>query len=143
MEAKGCAKPAVWKNARRQFYWAVRTRVARSAALTRLTEASPSSTLQENVNLLRSLVPFESTSTQQTAETLEKLDLEPTLTQLRSDNLVRQLRELTSKDRKATLDGLARLLEDLTDEEKSGLSEALQNPNNRSPGASTLASCTK
>ncbi|KII85890.1 hypothetical protein PLICRDRAFT_44314 [Plicaturopsis crispa FD-325 SS-3] len=133
MEAKGCAKAAVWKDARRKFYWAVRGRIARSSALALLAEASPESSPEYRVQLLESLASIDATTDARTvAESLEKLDLTATLAQLKSDYLMRQLLDLSREDRKATIDGLARLLGNLPDEDRSLLSEALK-ASNRSP----------
>jgi hypothetical protein len=138
MEAKGCAKPAVWKDARRKFYWAVRARVARSAALADLTEASPSSTSEYRSRLLDSLASIDATmEDRQVAETLEKLDLSQTVSQLKGDYLIRRMIELTKEDRKAALSGLTRLADNLSDEERNSLISVLQNAT-RSPGMFVL-----
>src|ERR1700761_7656204 len=102
MEAKGCAKPAVWKDARRHFYWAVRARVARSAALADIAEASPGTTYEYRSRLLNSLASIDSsTSPRAMSEKLEKLDLSQTILQLRTEHLMRHLLDLTKEDRKA------------------------------------------
>ncbi|KAG6886203.1 hypothetical protein C0993_010765 [Termitomyces sp. T159_Od127] len=127
MEAKGCAKPAVWKNARRHFYWAVRARIARSAALANLAEASPNSTAEYRTRLLDSLIQIEPQSDyRKVAEALENLDLSQTVIQLKADHLMRRLIDLTKEDRKATLDGLIRLADHLTLDEKASLMTVLQ-----------------
>lgn len=133
MEAKGCAKPAVWKNARRHFYWAVRARIAKSVALANIAEASPNSTVHYRTRLLDSLVQIEPQSDyRKVAEALENLDLSQTVTQLKADHLMRRLIDLTKEDRKATLDGLMRLFDHLTSEEKASLMTVLQS--RASPG---------
>ncbi|KAJ7066657.1 acetyl-CoA carboxylase [Mycena amicta] len=127
MEAKGCAKPAVWKDARRHFYWAVRARVARSAALADIAEASPGTTLEYRTRLLNSLAGVDSTTPPRTAaEKLEHLDLSQTVTQLKSEHLMRNLLNLTKEDRKAAMDGLLRFADNLSDEERSSLLTVLQ-----------------
>lgn len=134
MEAKGCAKAMTWKDARRRFYWSVRAKLARSAAMAELEEASPESTYEYRKHLLESIGGIEDESEPRViAEALEKLDLTNTLTQLKADYLARQMLELASEDKKATVDGLVRVLENLGDEEKLALIHALQS--NRSPGA--------
>ena len=125
MEAKGCAKPTIWKNARRHFYWALRAKLARSKLLNALISANPSSAISENQRLIDSLLPESPISTQEVAETLERADVSDTLTRMRSDALVVALRGLVVKDRKAALEGIARVLEELSEEEKSGLGEVL------------------
>ena len=127
MEAKGCAKPMVWKDARRRFYWSVRAKVARSAAMAQLAEASPESTYEYRTNLLESIAGIEDvTDPREIAEALEKLDLTNTVTQLKADHLARQMLELANEDKKATVDGLVRLIDSLGDEEKLALIAALQ-----------------
>ncbi len=134
MEAKGCAKAMTWKDARRRFYWAVRSKVARSAAMAELEEASPESTYEYRAQLLESIGGIGKESEPRAiAEALEKVDLTNTLTQLKADYLARQMLELASEDKKATVDGLVRVLDNLGDEEKLALIHALQN-SNRSPG---------
>ncbi|TFK39984.1 acetyl CoA carboxylase [Crucibulum laeve] len=134
MEAKGCAKAAEWKNARRYFYWAVRARVARSAALADLAEASPGSSLEYRSRLLDSLASIEPESDyREVSAALEKLDLAQTVSQLKADHLTRRLIELTKEDRKAALDGFLRLADNLSEDEKTALISALQS-SSRSPG---------
>ncbi|KDQ51054.1 hypothetical protein JAAARDRAFT_140847 [Jaapia argillacea MUCL 33604] len=134
MEAKGCAKPCVWKESRRYFYWALRARLARLSALQLLADASPESTLEYRSDLLRTLAPVDDETDNRTvAETIEKLDLSQTVSQLKGDHLRRRILAMAQEDRKATLDGLVRLVDNLNDDDKSSLISALQN-SNRSPG---------
>ncbi|KAJ7890599.1 acetyl-CoA carboxylase [Mycena olivaceomarginata] len=127
MEAKGCAKPAVWKDARRHFYWAVRSRVARSAALADIAEASPGTTFEYRSRLLDSIAAIDSsTSPRVVAEKLENLDLSSTISQLRTEHLMRNLLDLTKEDRKATMDGLLRFADNLSEEERASLMTVLQ-----------------
>jgi acetyl-CoA carboxylase / biotin carboxylase 1 len=138
MEAKGCAKPMVWKNARRHFYWAVRARIARSSALSQLEEASPRTTFEYRTQLLETLACIDaSTPYQAVAESLEALDLKPTVARLKSDHLIQQVFALTHENRKVTIDGLVRFINDLADEDRSSLMAALQTPN-LSPGESSI-----
>ncbi|KAF8892047.1 acetyl CoA carboxylase [Infundibulicybe gibba] len=139
MEAKGCAKPAEWKNARRHFYWAVRARVARSAALSAIAEASPGSTFEYRVRLLNGLASIEpTTSYREVSEKLESLDISQALVQLKADNLMRRLIELTKEDKKAAMDGLTRVADTLSAEERLSLINVLQNAP-RSPGPPSYA----
>ncbi|KAI0796098.1 acetyl CoA carboxylase [Abortiporus biennis] len=139
MEAKGCAKSMVWKDARRRFYWAVRAKVARSTALAQLAEASPESTAEYRERLLDTLTSIdEATERRVAAEAYESLDLRPTLSQLKADHLMRRMLTLAHEDRKATLAGLVRLVDNLAEEEKSALLTALQN-SSRSPGPPSYA----
>ena len=134
MEAKDCAKPMVWKDARRRFYWSLRAKVAQSAALDQLAEASPDSTAEYREHLLESLTSVDiSTDRRAAAETYEALDLRPTVAQLKADHLMRSMLALSHEDRKATVNGLVRLVDNLSEDEKATLINALQN-SNRSPG---------
>ncbi|PCH36265.1 acetyl CoA carboxylase [Wolfiporia cocos MD-104 SS10] len=134
MEAKGCAKPMVWKDARRRFYWSVRAKLAWSTAMAQLAEASPQSTIEYRTQLLERLSSIDGTTDRRTmAETLEALDLSATVAQLKADHLMSRMLALAHEDRKATLDSLVRLVDNLADDEKATLIGALQNPG-RSPG---------
>ena len=136
MEAKECAKPAVWKDARRHFYWAVRARVARSSALALLEEASPESTPEYRQRLLNSISFVDKTTDFRTAaEALERLDLTATVAQLKSDFLMRRLLDMAQLDRKAMMASLVRLSDNLSDDDRITLISALQNTG-RSPGKS-------
>lgn len=127
MEAKGCAKPTVWKNARRHFYWALRARVAQLSALKELEDASPDSTPEQRLNILNSLASLDSSAShRQIAETLEKVDVSQSAAQLKADHLLRQLIELTNEDRKTALESFSRLADTLSDEEKSALVSVLK-----------------
>lgn len=127
MEAKGCAKPMEWKDARRRFYWAVRAKVAWSSALAKLETASPESTPDYRKQLLETITSVDSTTDRRAAaETLEAFDLKPTIAQLKSDHLMQQMLALAQDDRKATMNGLVRLVENLSEEEKATLVNALQ-----------------
>lgn len=129
MEAKGCAKPALWKNARRYFYWAVRARVARSAALADLADASPGTSFKHRSQLLDDLASIEpGMDYRQMSEALEKLDLNRTLAQLKADHLMHQLVDLTKQDHKAAMESFLRMADHLSDEDKTSLIGALQGP---------------
>jgi acetyl-CoA carboxylase / biotin carboxylase 1 len=128
MEAKGCAKSAVWKDARRKFYWAVRARVALSSASAKIAVATPDSTHDYRIRLLYSLASIDPTTDHRgIAEALEKLDLSRTLASLKADHLLRRLLDIANEDRKATMDGLIRLVDELSEDEKTNLGAALQN----------------
>ena len=127
MEAKGCAKPPVWKNARRHFYWAVRACVARSVAIAQLEEVAPDSTFDYQLRLLYSLAAINSTTEyRQMADAIEKLDLSLTLAQLNADYLLCQMIELTKDDRKAAMDRFMRLADTFSDEEQAAMAAVLQ-----------------
>jgi len=134
MEAKGCAKPIVWKLARRHFYWALRARIARSSAMARLLDAAPDTPSDYRSRLINKLAGLESTTDhRQTAEALERLDISQTVSQLKADNLLRQLIHLTRDDRKLALDSFTRIASNFSDEEKVALLTVLK------PGEFTAA----
>jgi acetyl-CoA carboxylase/biotin carboxylase 1 len=134
MEAKGCAKPTVWKEARRHFYWAVRARVSRSTLLAELADASPESTPEYRSRLLNSIAFIDDiTDPRTTAEVLEKLDIAPTIAQLKSDYLMRRLLDMAQQDRRAMLHSLTRLADNLSEDDRTSLITALQS-SSRSPG---------
>ncbi|CAL1715333.1 unnamed protein product [Somion occarium] len=142
MEAKGCAKATVWKDARRRFYWALRAKIAKSVAMNQLAEASPDSTVEYREHLLESLTSVDATTDRRiAAETLEALDLRPTLAQLKADHLMRRMVALSHEDRKATVNGLVRLVDNLSEDEKATLLNALQN-SSRSPGPPSYTTAT-
>jgi len=134
MEAKGCAKPAVWKEARRYFYWATRARVAQSNALGLLAAASPSQSRESLKQLLNDISGVDEKSDHRAAaEALENLDLSSTVAQLKSEHIVQQL----LGDRKSLIDGFVRLTDCLSEDEKATVLAALKNTNtNTSPGPS-------
>lgn len=133
MEAKGCAKAAVWKEARRFFYWALRARLARSEALTQLVDSNPEATPELLEKLLDSLVStVDRTDNRALANALEELDLTSTLVRLRTDYLLHRFLEVAQQDRKASIDGLVRVVDSLSYDERQVLQSALQNT--RSPG---------
>jgi hypothetical protein len=66
METKNCAKPAMWKDARRYFYWALRTRITHSNLLEQIEDGNPEmkseecnfAQRQQHAALLDSLIFF-------------------------------------------------------------------------------------
>ncbi len=128
MEAKGCAKASVWKDARRRFYWLLRARLARSKALSQLEEANPETTVEYRSQLLTTLTHVEGEAEmQQIAETMEKVDLGPTLSRLRSEHIMSSLRKAAQHDRKATVLSLIQLVDEMTEDEKASVLTAVQN----------------
>ncbi|KAF6761596.1 acetyl CoA carboxylase [Ephemerocybe angulata] len=142
MEAKGCAKPAVWKNARRHFYWAVRARIAKSAALADIAEASPGSTHEYRTRLLDNLAGIDASTThREVSEALEQLDLSGTVAQLKADHLIRQMIDITKEDRKAAMASFGRLANHLSEEDRVALIAVLQNSSN-SPAPPSYTNAT-
>jgi len=132
MEAKGCAKPAVWKEARRYFYWAARARIARSNALALFAAACPSQSREYREQLLNDLSGVSGKSDHRAAaEALENLDPSSAIAQLKREHIVQQL----LGDRKASVDGFVRLVDCLSEDEKATVLAALKN-SNVSPGPS-------
>jgi hypothetical protein len=54
METKSCAKPAMWKDARRHFYWALRARITHSSLLEQIEDGNPEMKSEERAALLDS-----------------------------------------------------------------------------------------
>ena len=125
MEAKGCAKATTWSNARRHFYWSLRARLARDHAFSEMEKANPTLSYESMVALLNNLLPA-GAEVKTIAEQLEKLDLDSTLAQLRSQYVAQQISDLANQDRKSVLSGVASLLGNLTEDEKATMLLALQ-----------------
>lgn len=140
MEAKGCAKPAEWKEARRYFYWALRQKITKSTYLKAITDASPSLSRDDATKLLFSLLPptLDIKDNRAVAEALEALDLESSLTDLRNGEITRQVSDfMCSPNRKAALAGLLHAAQSLTNEERALLQAALSTSSvDHSPGMS-------
>lgn len=135
MAAKGCAKPAVWKDARRHFYWALRARLARNKALAAIAEASPDSLPAYRARLLDTLIPadIDQTDRRKLAESLEGLDLTATLNSVRNAEITHKIVELAQSNRKATLEGMLRVIDTLTEEEKAAIAGALHASSSAGP----------
>ncbi|KAF8329498.1 acetyl CoA carboxylase [Cantharellus anzutake] len=121
MEAKGCAKPTVWTNARRYFYWALRAKLLRLNFINQIIGASPATTRDEADKILFTLLPptLNTKDHRAVADALETIRIEPTLVELRSAAIAQQIRDLlTSDNRKATVTGLINVVDSLNDEEK-------------------------
>lgn len=138
MEAKGCAKPAVWKDARRFFYWALRRKVILSSHIGAILDASPSLSKDAAKELLFTLLPSTTNIKDNRAmtEALEKLNLDTTVTELREAEITRQVVSfMRSPNRKAALNGLLSAAQSLTDDEKALLRSTLASSSvEHSPG---------
>ena len=126
MEAKGCAKSCVWKDARRRFYWLLRARLAESRLLNQLEKANPESTPQYRSQVIIHLLPMGS-EMQERAEKLETLDISSNVAQFRSDYILQAVRKASQVDRKSAIGGILRFVEELTDDEKASLLTSIQN----------------
>ncbi|KAI5984263.1 acetyl-CoA carboxylase [Pisolithus albus] len=139
MEAKGCAKPAVWKQSRRYFYWRLRARLARSAALDTLAEANPEARPEHLAKVLDSFVSTSPDDNRALATAFEELDLTPVATQLKTEYLLQRFFDAAQQDRKASIDGVVRLVDSLSDEERQIVQSALQNARSSGPPSYTFA----
>lgn len=127
MEAKGCAKPVQWRNARRYFHWALRAQLAISAAASKLIAVDPDLSLAEAKRRIFDQIPHVSpTDDRGVAEALEGIDLTDIIAQLTSARVAGQLMSLVQSHRKAGLAGLVGVANALTDEERAALMVALQ-----------------
>jgi acetyl-CoA carboxylase/biotin carboxylase 1 len=133
MEAKGCAKPLVWKNARRHFYWSLRARLAKESVLRALEDANPLATYEDRLKVLPTLVS-ETNDPQQLAQEFESIDLASLLPQLRHQYAVTQVQRMAEKDRASTIQGFTHLIQVMSAEEKAALTVALQAASVRSAG---------
>lgn len=133
MQAKGCATPMTWSNARRSFYWKLRVRLAQDNLLAKLSEANP--TLPHEVLVSHLNGPLSETSDNKAlAEQLETLNIEPILAQLKSDYVAQQLVTLASQDRKALVSGLFSVLGSLDEDEKAAMLLALNSSRSNNGG---------
>ena len=158
MEAKGCAQPMSWANARRSFYWALRSKLALSKHISHIHHASPNlshtAAEREIINLLPSHITPNprGTDSQVMAEALEAVDLTELLHSLRTAHVANEMlhlvrgteggrgQTLAGVGTKAGLEGLVSMVGSLTTEEKATLAAALQAE--RSPGPPSYAAAT-
>src|ERR1700761_1017258 len=135
MEAKNCAKPAIWRDSRRHFYWLLRSRLAPDAALSPMEAEYPQATREYRLSLLDTLVSA-TPDTKASAEELEDLDLTNMLTRLRGERATASLQAMANcpEDRSALFNGLAGLVGTMSEEERSKLLTALQTTPPRSNG---------
>jgi acetyl-CoA carboxylase/biotin carboxylase 1 len=162
MEAKGCAQPISWTNARRSFYWALRSKLALSKHTSHIHHASPNLSYAAAEREIMNLLPSHVTSnprgkdTQVVAEALEAVDLTEVLHHLRTAHVANEMLHLvrgTNRGRvqtlagvgaKAGLAGLVSMVGSLTTEEKTALAAALEaaGTQERSPGPPSYAAAT-
>lgn len=162
MEAKGCAQPMSWTNARRSFYWALRSKLALSKHISHIRHASPNLSYAAAEREVMDKLPSHITSnyreknSQATAEALETVDLVEVLHNLRTAHVAnemlhlvrgterRHVHALTGIGAKAGLSGLVSMVDSLTAEEKAALAAALQTAGmqERSPGPPSYAAAT-
>jgi len=116
---------------------ATQARVARSSALAKIAEADPDTTFEYRSRLLNNLASIDSTTPCSEAATkLERLNLTKTLGQTKADGLVRQLFDMIDQDRTAAVDGMVRLVDNLTDGARASLQAVLQDSAKHMPGMS-------
>jgi len=162
MEAKGCAQPMSWTNARRSFYWALRSKLALSMHISHIHHASPNLSHAAAEREIMNLLPSHVTSNQRgkdsqvMAEALEVVDLAEIIHDLRTAHVANEMLHLvrgTERGRvqvlagvgaKAGLAGLVSMVGSLTTEEKTALAAALQaaGSQERSPGPPSYAAAT-
>jgi acetyl-CoA carboxylase/biotin carboxylase 1 len=96
--------------------------------LEQIENGNPEMESEERAALLDSLIPDNDLSNNRSlAEVLEQLDITPTLSRLKADHLLSHFAEVAEEDRKASLDGLVRIIDSLSDGEKMTLQSAIQN----------------
>lgn len=128
----------VWKNARRHFYWALRSKLAISNAIAQLIQASPDLTRESAERFVLGLVPphISSKESRAMAEAAEALNLKEACQQLRSAYVAKEMLDLVLNNRKAGVAGLVSIVDALSAEERAALGVALQAASSaeRSPG---------
>lgn len=117
-----------WKDARRQFYWAVRARVAQSQAIAKVTKAAPSFSTAEAERTISNLIPvhISAKDNRGIAEALEGLELKEVLHQARAAHVAKEMLDLVLSQRKAGIAGLIGIVGSLSVEERAALGAALQ-----------------
>lgn len=125
MEAKGCAKTEDWPEARRHFYWRLRRRINESHMIKKLGTANPDMSYSNRAQILSQLIEVEGSSDQAVAQWIEAhsdlinqhaFDIK---SQYTSDKIV----EFAESDREGTLAGFARIMDNLSPEERATLIE--------------------
>jgi acetyl-CoA carboxylase/biotin carboxylase 1 len=101
------------------------------SASANIAEADPDATFEYRSRLLDNLVSIGEAATK-----LERLDLAKIVGQTKADRLLRELFDMINQDRTAAVDGIVRLVDDLTDEEKATLQAVLQHLAKHMPGMS-------
>ena len=162
MEAKGCAQPMSWTNARRSFYWALRSKLALSKHISHIRHASPSLSYAAAECEVTNLLPGHIMSnhrekdSQAMAEALETVDLTEVLHNLRTTHVANEMlhlvrgterrhaQALAGVGAKAGLAGLVSMVDSLTAEEKAALAAALRaaGTQERSPDPPSYAAAT-
>ncbi|KAG2125033.1 hypothetical protein DEU56DRAFT_825979 [Suillus clintonianus] len=113
---KGCAKPAAWKDARRYFYWALRARIARSDLLEQIEDGNPE--MSAPCCWIHLFLPV-------TCPTIvlwpKSLSSSTYRRPCRNSRLIiysatLRIAEVAEEDRKASLDGLVRIIDSLPDD---------------------------
>lgn len=125
MEAKGCARPAEWSEARRHFYWRLRRRLNEAHMLNKLANSHPVLTPAERVDVLSQLVEADSESDQAVATWIEGHADAVTsyAAQLKTQYISDKIMEFAESDREGTIAGFTRIMESLSEEERKALVE--------------------
>jgi acetyl-CoA carboxylase/biotin carboxylase 1 len=123
MEAKGCAKRAVWSEARRFFYWRLRRRLNEENVLARYATANPDLSLQDRRNLLVNLVQCDPSSNRQVAEWIEQNQaaIGAAMADVRSAYVSTKIVKFAETEKDGALKGLLAVLSTLSAEDKQAL----------------------
>ncbi len=123
MEAKGCARPADWPEARRYFYWRLRRRLNEKHMLAKLASANPTLTSIERKEMLEELVQADPKSDAAVAQWIEAhADVVTTFAaELKTHFVAEKIMEYAETDREGTLAGFQRIMESLSEEERQAL----------------------
>lgn len=125
MEAKGCARAAEWREARRYFYWRLRRRINEAHMLNKLATSHPVLTAAERVDVLSQLVEADPESDQAVATWIESHANSVTAyaAQLKAQYISDKIMEFAETDKEGTLAGFARIMETLSEEDRKSLVE--------------------
>jgi acetyl-CoA carboxylase/biotin carboxylase 1 len=125
MEAKGCARPADWPEARRYFYWRLRRRLNEHHMLSKIATAHPELSAMERKEFLSEIVQTEDDSDQAVAQFIEANAhlVTEEAARLRSDYVADKILGFAETDRDGLLQGFSRIMESLSEEERAALVE--------------------
>lgn len=127
MEAKGCARRAVWKESRRFFYWRLRRRLNEENILSRYATANPDLSLQDRRTLIANLVECDLSSDREVAEWIEQNGpaVSAAIAAVRSAYVSSRIVSFAETEKDGALQGLLAVLSTLSEEDKQALVQNL------------------
>ncbi|EJU03511.1 acetyl CoA carboxylase [Dacryopinax primogenitus] len=141
MQAKDCAEPLEWKNARRFFYWRLRARLALAEAYEQFQAVDSEMTEQSCEAMLLTAHPdLNFSDNRQLAEALAKVDLAQTVEKVQQLAVARQIKVLSATNPTGAFSGLIAVLHTMTGEMRASLLAELQSGESGPPSYSSPAS---